>query len=82
MPTRRPRRNVGDTLSQPIVYRAAECARPQIERLSYGPAPAGNGSATCDMVGNPSGQWGEGVKVGNDLAQLVPLTHGSKFEVD
>ncbi|MGO2748654.1 MAG: hypothetical protein ACTIA6_01220 [Pseudoclavibacter sp.] len=75
--------NVGDVALQPIVYRVADCARSQYEALSYAAAPTGDGSVACNnMDGIPTGQWGEGTAAGDDLAQLVPLTDGSKFEVD
>lgn len=75
--------NVGDTALEPIVYRVADCARTQYDVLSYAAAPTGDGSAACNSIrGIPTGPWGEGTTPGDDLAQLVPLTEGSKFEVD
>ncbi|WP_424464666.1 hypothetical protein [Pseudoclavibacter helvolus] len=75
--------NLGDAALEPIVYRVADCARTPYDVLSYAAAPTGDGSAACNSIkGIPTGPWGEGTTPGDDLAQLVPLTEGSKFEVD
>ncbi|WP_371031003.1 hypothetical protein [Pseudoclavibacter sp. JSM 162008] len=75
--------NVGSVALEPIVYRVSDCARAEYDVLSYAAAPTGDGSVACNsMQGIPTGQWGEGTTAGDDLAQLVPITQGSKFEVD
>ncbi|MBF4457406.1 hypothetical protein [Pseudoclavibacter sp. VKM Ac-2867] len=67
----------------PIVYRIADCTRPETGSLAYSEPPTGDGSILCRSVeGIPTGPWGQGTTAGDDYAQLIPLTEGSRFAID
>ncbi len=67
----------------PIVYRVADCTRPETGYLAYSEPPTGDGSVLCRSVeGIATGPWGQGTTAGDDYAQLIPLTEGSRFAID
>ncbi|PPG35638.1 hypothetical protein C5E10_03200 [Pseudoclavibacter sp. RFBG4] len=67
----------------PIVYRVADCTRPETGYLAYAEPPTGDGSVLCRNVeGIATGPWGLGTTAGDDYAQLIPLAEGSRFAID